>query len=49
MSENYHKRIQKKWDKRYGFDFVPSAYRTPYGIVAHPDIVKQLKEKYETP
>lgn len=26
MSENYHRRIQKKWDKRFGFVEVPAAY-----------------------
>lgn len=41
----YHRRIQKKWNRRYGYDSVPGAYHTPFGLVCHPEIVKQLREQ----
>ena len=43
MSENYHKRIQKKWNKRHGFHWVPCMYRTPHGIVAHPSFKPKIE------
>lgn len=47
MSNSYHKRVQKKWDKRFGYIFVPSAYVTSDAIIAHPEVAKRLKEHAE--
>lgn len=49
--EAYHRRVQKKWTKRYGTKQVPAAYMVDnsviggYGrtLVAHPSIVARLK------
>lgn len=45
MTEAYHKRIQKKWTKRFGTWQAPGAFLL-YGRVlyAHPEIVKALEE-----
>jgi len=32
----YHKRIQKKLIKRFGWIMKPAIFKTPYGIIAHP-------------
>ena len=45
MSENYHKRVQKKWNKRYGTRQVPCMYKTEKGIIAHPEIVEKIKKE----
>ena len=45
MSETYHKRVQKKWVKRWGVKHAPGAYRTPAGIVAHPDVIEALRRE----
>lgn len=47
QSEAYHRRVQKKWTKRFGVKLVPSAYmvdeRAIGGsgrvLVVHPDLV----------
>mgnify|MGYP001770394125 CR=1 FL=1 len=43
QSETYHLRIQKKWNKRFGFERRPTAYQVGGVIFAHPDIVDKLK------
>lgn len=44
MSDAYHKRVQKKWDKRYGVDWNPGMYQISNGdIYAHPIIYEQLR------
>lgn len=43
MTDNYHSRIQKKWNKRFGFVWKPVAYQTPQGIVCHPAIAEQIR------
>jgi len=42
MSEFYHKRIQKKWNKRFGFRKDLYFISTINGIYAHPNTVKKL-------
>lgn len=42
----YHKRVQRKWQKRYGNRAVPSAFRVAGGIIAHPDVVRMFKEQF---
>jgi hypothetical protein len=44
MSENYHKRIQKKWNKRDGLKQVPCIFKTPQGIVAHPLLIAEIQK-----
>lgn len=56
----YHDRIQKKWNKRFGFKQVPGCFiidhsKIEFGydngekvIVAHPSVVKALKEHKES-
>ena len=39
----YHRRIQKKWDKRFGKHFVPCAFETVQGWIMHPQIIAHLK------
>ena len=38
----YHKRIQKKWVKRFGMVMKPCIYETPFGFVCHPEIYQKL-------
>jgi len=45
MSENYHERVQKKWNKRYGTRQVPLMYKTEMGIIAHPAIVEKIEKE----
>ena len=40
---SYHQRIQKKWIKRFGYEYRPCMYRTPQGIVAHPSMKAKLE------
>ncbi len=45
MSESYHRRIQKKWLKRFGTKQGPGAYQVgPDCLVMHPDLVDMLKQ-----
>lgn len=46
MTEAYHKRIQKKWIKRWGYVMKPVAYQTPMGLVCHPAIYEQLTREF---
>jgi predicted lipoprotein len=51
QSEAYHRRIDKKWLKRYGKNSVPCAYTIDNSLmggvrktlIAHPDVIKELK------
>lgn len=43
QSESYHRRVQKKWTKRFGQILVPGMYRMGDTIIAHPEIIKKLK------
>jgi len=46
MRPNYHQRIQKKWNKRFGFVMKPMAYKVGgMGFVCHPTIVAKLIEE----
>lgn len=46
-NKNYHKRIQKKWIKRYGMKIEYTAYKvntgSGYTIICHPKIYQELK------
>lgn len=45
MKKSYHHRIQKKWNKRYGYTYQPCAYiLNNQVIVAHPDVIKALRQ-----
>lgn len=45
MSDAYHRRVQKKWTKRFGMCEKPAAYTMGNRLMCHPTIYKQLKEK----
>lgn len=38
MSERYHARIQKKWNKRFGTREVETAYMLNGGLYMHPSM-----------
>lgn len=42
---SYHLRIQKKWNKRYGFVMKPLMYKTPYGFLCHPSLYDEIMRK----
>ena len=44
-SERYHRRIQKKWDKRFGFVEKRVWYEMPGCIMAHPNTIKLLLDR----
>lgn len=44
MSEAYHRRIQKKWVKRFGYEREPCIFQTPHGVFVHPALMPQLRE-----
>ena len=45
MSEAYHRRIQKKWVKRYGWELEPAMYAMGHGVlVGHPELIGRLRE-----
>ncbi len=45
MSDSYHRRIQKKWIKRWGYVQKPCMFKTPNGIVCHPAIYRKLERE----
>ena len=42
MSERYHSRIQKKWNKRFGIESKPAAYIMEDKMLVHPAIYDDL-------
>jgi hypothetical protein len=44
MSGTYHNRIQKKWNKRFGFVMKPCIYKTRNGFIAHPSVAAQIRK-----
>jgi hypothetical protein len=49
-SESYHKRIMKKWRKRFGVRHVPAMYQLGADtLVIHPDLMPQLLAVTSTP
>ena len=45
MRESYHRRIQKKWIKRYGYVMRPTMYEVAgLGIVAHPSMKPLIEQ-----
>ena len=47
VSSNYHKRIQKKWIKRFGYIHEPCMYKTPYFFIVHPQLMPELRMALE--
>ena len=45
MSENYHKRVQEKWNKRYGMKQVPCFFMVGDSILAHPSVITELEKE----
>lgn len=53
QSASYHRRVQKKWLKRFGTKQVPCAYVIDNGflggvgqtLIAHPSIVERLRSE----
>ncbi len=43
MRDSYHKRIQKKWTKRFGCEMRPVMFQTAQGIICHPAIAQHLR------
>ncbi len=43
MTEAYHKRIQKKWNKRFGQVDEPCILMTPQGICCHPEVAREIE------
>ena len=49
MTDSYHNRIQKKWRKRFGTKRIPGCYLLNGNtLIAHPEIIKQIKQIKET-
>lgn len=46
MTKAYHKRIQKKWSKRFGYVWKPCCYETQFGMVCHPQLVRNLEKTF---
>ena len=44
MSESYHRRIQKKWIKRWGYVMKPAMFFMQGAIVMHPAIWREVSE-----
>jgi len=40
----YHKRVQKKWIKRFGYAEEACMFKTPQGIIVHPSLIHKLKD-----
>lgn len=47
QSDNYHKRIQKKWNKRFGWFEKPAAISMPGRLIVHPDVMKRLRHQFQ--
>lgn len=44
----YHRRIQKKWIRRFGYLYRPAILRTHNGIVVHPALWTQVMAYMES-
>lgn len=43
---SYHRRMVKKWARRYGpVKITPAMYTTPDGLFVHPSLMSALREK----
>jgi hypothetical protein len=40
----YHRRIQKKWNKRYGFKTVANVFRYENKLFCHPEVFNRVQE-----
>jgi len=48
QTQQYHRRINKKWGKRYGTKLQPCAYRMADGtIITHPSLYAQFMKLYK--
>lgn len=47
MKLSYHNRIQKKWNKRFGFVKKPAMFKVGNKIVCHPTIAEQIKHHFK--
>ncbi len=47
MRKNYHKRIQKKWLKRWGFFWKPAIFITQTAVFVHPALMPMVKKELE--
>lgn len=45
----YHERIQKKWNRRFGFEVTRPVWRTADGIFIHPNNKPLLHKMLEEP
>lgn len=43
----YHDRVQKKWNKRFGFIMRPTVYISQTGIHCHPSLYDKFKEEFK--
>lgn len=46
-NDSHFRRMDKKWLKRYGYKNVPTSYQMGNTIVAHPEIVRQIRERFK--
>ena len=45
QSDAYHRRIQKKWLKRWGYVYKPCAFKTPTALIVHPTLYERMKRE----
>lgn len=43
QNPGYHKRIAKKWLKKFGTKKEPCIFDTPQGFIVHPSVMNNLK------
>jgi hypothetical protein len=48
VGRSYHDRIQKKWNKRFGFAQKPCIFKTKDGYIAHPSLAHALRRSFRT-
>ena len=46
QTETYHRRVQKKWLKRWGKRAVPTAFNVGFGtILCHPSLISEIQRE----
>jgi len=40
---SYHRRVQKKWVKRWGYVQRPCVFQSEQGLIVHPEVMKQIE------
>ncbi len=43
QSKTYHRRIQKKWIKRWGYVKKPCIFKTATGLFVHPSLMAEVR------